>query len=238
MLKNYVTIAFRSLLKQKGFAFINILGLAIGLASAVLIFLYIVDELRFDTVHKAPDRTYRIGAKRVMDDGNEFTITGVPEAWSTQLKEQYPDVEEASRYLWLGYPVSMAYKEADRIFLTEELLWVEPTFPNVFYFPVVQGNPEKVFELPNSIVLTQTLVGRKFSKENLADSSACLLNEAAVRNLGITPEEAIGMAVMDNEQNEMCRIIGVVRDFPYRSMHQTIGPLLISARPHPIRLYM
>ncbi len=199
MLKNYLTIAFRSFLKQKGFAFINILGLAIGLGAAVLIFLYIVDETSFDTIHKAPDRTYRIGAERVPDDGNTFTATGVPAVWSSQLKAEYPDVEEAAKFLWLGYPVSLAYKEADKIFLTEDLLWVEPTFPKVFYFNMVQGNAEKVFELPNAVVLTQTAANRFFGTDDP-------IGKTLVLKHWIT-----------NNQEVNVTVTGVIEDFPSNS---------------------
>ena len=200
MLKNYFLIAIRSFVKQKVFAFINIFGLAVGLASTVLIFLYIVDELSFDTIHPKADRTYRIGATVTMDDGNTFQQTHVPGGWASQLEEQYLDVEEALLYFWAGYPAAVTNQEADKIILTEELFWTEGTFDKVLHFPVLQGNPDEVFTLPNSIVLTESAAESLFGDENPIDK------RLDVSHPGMTNNQDVEMVVT-----------AVIEDFPSNS---------------------
>jgi putative ABC transport system permease protein len=90
----------------------------------------------------------------------------------------------------------------------------------------VEFNFPEVFNL-------EFLTGRNFITENPADSDACLINEAAIKNLGIDIAEAVGLRIEDPRSKSISTVIGVVKDFPYESMHQTIGPLIINTRPHP-----
>jgi putative ABC transport system permease protein len=78
----------------------------------------------------------------------------------------------------------------------------------------------------------ELLAGRDFIAENPADSDACMINEAAIKNLGIEIQEASGLRIEDSRSKTISTVIGVVKDFPYRSMNQSIGPLRIIARPH------
>ncbi|MEM6841733.1 MAG: FtsX-like permease family protein [Bacteroidota bacterium] len=200
MLKNYFLIAIRSFAKQKVFAFVNIFGLAVGLASTVFIFLYVVDELSFDTMHPEADRTYRIGATITTDDGNTFQQTYVPGGWASQLKERYPDVQEALRYLWAGYPAAITNQEVDKIILTEELFWTEGTFDKVLHFPLISGNPDEVFTLPNAIVLTESAATSLFGDENPVGK------RLDIRHPGMTNNEDVETIVT-----------AVIEDFPSNS---------------------
>ena len=100
MLRSFFTIAFRTFSRQKVFTFINISGLAVGLAGALLIFGYVIDELRYDMVHPNAKNTYRIGTHRLFEDGNETNYSVAPALWSSQLKEQFPDVQSILRTRW------------------------------------------------------------------------------------------------------------------------------------------
>ena len=97
MLRNYFTIFFRTFTRQKGYTLINIAGLAIGLAGAILIVGYIIDELTYGQVHPYAKNTYRIGTYYTAEDGNERTIRMAPALWSSQIQEQYPDVQAILR---------------------------------------------------------------------------------------------------------------------------------------------
>ena len=121
MFKNYLTITIRNFIRQKISTSINILGLSIGLASAILIFLYIVDELEYDTIHPGYKNTYRIGTIFTNDDGNTRNVPSAPGLWGKELMQQLPDVLEVLRYVWFGYPTSINYREEDKILLTEEI---------------------------------------------------------------------------------------------------------------------
>jgi putative ABC transport system permease protein len=89
------------------------------------------------------------------------------------------------------------------------------------------------FDFPKAFNL-ELLTGRDFNIENPADSNSCLINEAALINLGIDISKAVGLTIEDPQTQRISKVIGVVRDFPYKSMHHEIGPLRISARPHSV----
>ena len=141
MFRNYLLIALRNFRKQKLFALINMFGLALGLASAILIFLYVSDELRYDVVHPNYKNTYRIGSTFNNADGQSFDNTDVPGFFVKYLKDNRSEILHASRIAYIGYPTSLNYKRKDKIILTENIRWAEPNFNEVLSFDLVEGNP-------------------------------------------------------------------------------------------------
>ncbi len=166
MIKSYLIVAVRNFLRQKSFALINIIGLAIGLASILLIFLYIQDELKYDLIHPKAENIYRVGYNGIRQDGSTYSAVGVPGGWTSQLKAQLPQVEESLRILWTGYPVSVIDKDNDKIVLTEEMMWVEPTFGNILHFEVVNGEKQHAFDLHNSMAISESAAKKMFRDEN------------------------------------------------------------------------
>ncbi len=166
MLRNYFIVALRIFSRQKAYTFINISGLAIGLAGAFLIFAYIIDELNYDMVHPYVKNTYRIGTHYISEDGSEEKYSIAPAIWSSQLKEQYPDVQSILRTMWYGYPTSVSYKDKDKIVLTEELFFVESNYTEVLYFDVISGDKGDAFREINSIALNVSTAGKIFGSEN------------------------------------------------------------------------
>lgn len=166
MFRNYFKTAYRNILRQKGFSFINITGLAIGLASAMLIFLYIFDELTYDSIHPNAQNTYRIGHVRTFPNGESFNAPAAPGAWSTQLKEQYPEVLECVRYAWWGYPASIQNEVEDKILLSENIYWTDGSYPKVLHFKSLYGNGETAFDQPNSIALSRSMAASLFEEKN------------------------------------------------------------------------
>lgn len=169
MLRNYFKITIRGLARQKGSAFLNIIGLAAGLASVILIFLYVQDELRYDTVHPAPGNTFGIGHEYTNEQGNKTARPYAPSGWAQLMKEQLPEVIEILRYSTLGYPYSMRNPDQDKTLLTQdgEVFLVEQTYPHVLYFDLLQGNPDKVLSNPNSVVLSETAARRLFGSTDV-----------------------------------------------------------------------
>ena len=166
MLRNYLLTAVRSLGLRKGYSLINIGGLAIGIASALLIFLYISNELSYDTIHPDADQVYRLGHTHTDEDGSTNDLPFVPGGWGVALKEQYPEVINSARSFWFGYPVSVNNEEGDKILLTEKLLWVESTYPDVLYFETLKGNPEEALKVPNAIALNASIAKSLFGEED------------------------------------------------------------------------
>lgn len=166
MLRSYFTIALRTFSRQKVFTFINISGLAVGLAGALLIFAYIIDELSYDMVHPSAKNTYRIGTHQIFDNGNEASYSVAPAMWSSQLKENYPEIESITRTRWFGYPASVDYKDKEKIVLTEELFFVERNYQEILYFDVIYGDKENAFREINSIALSARTAIKIFGEED------------------------------------------------------------------------
>ncbi len=160
MIKNYFKIAVRNLLKNKGFSFINILGLAVGMASAILIILWIQYEVNFDQFHEKKDRIY--------EAWNQDTFSGKLQSWNTTPKvfaraaeKEYPEIEQVARVNW---PSSYLFSIGDkRITLTGNI--VDSNFLTVFSFPLLKGDPGTVLKDMHSIVLTEKLASKLFGSE-------------------------------------------------------------------------
>src|SRR4051794_36552154 len=105
MFRNYLTIALRNFRRQKGFTFINILGLAVGLASATAIFLFIFDELGYDRFHPDAKNIYVLGTHGKFN-GEEQSFNAAPGAWVKAMKERYPEVTDGLQTFWVGFPAS------------------------------------------------------------------------------------------------------------------------------------
>jgi ABC-type antimicrobial peptide transport system permease subunit len=157
MFKNYLKVAFRNLLRNKGFSIINISGLAVGMASAILILLWIQNEVSYDQFHANKDRIY--------EAWNRASFSGTLNSWNTTpkilartLERDLPEVEQAVRVDWgSNFLFSIGEKR-----LTVEGTIVDSNFLQVFTFPLIEGNPKSVLNDMHSIVLTQTLAKKLF----------------------------------------------------------------------------
>ncbi|HVU98420.1 MAG TPA: FtsX-like permease family protein [Puia sp.] len=156
MLRNYLLIALRNFRRQKVFSLLNIFGLALGLASAILIFLYVSDELRYDTLHPFYKDTYRIGSVFTNPDGQRFENTVSPGQFMRYLKDNRPEVLYTCRIDNVGYPTSLDYKPTDKIVLTEKIVWAEPGFDKILLFKLITGDKQTLFKDFNTILLSET----------------------------------------------------------------------------------
>ncbi|HEY0678942.1 MAG TPA: FtsX-like permease family protein [Chitinophagaceae bacterium] len=166
MLRNYLLIALRNFKRQKLFSLINMFGLALGLASALLIFLYVSDELRYDEMHPNYENTWRIGCTWRNADGQKYDNTVSPGFFVRYLKDNRSEVEHAVRIAFIGYPTSLHYKAKDRIILTEEIKWAEPDFEKVVTFSLLRGNKQKMFDNPYTMVISQTGARKLFGNDD------------------------------------------------------------------------
>jgi len=166
MLRNYLLIVLRNFQRQKLFSILNMFGLALGLASAILIFLYVSDELQYDIIHPHYQDTYRLGVSFTNPEGQVFDNTTSPGFLTRQLKDTRPEVMEITRVDYIGYPTSLHHKVSDKIILTEEIKWAEPNFNKVIWFDLVKGNEDKMFENHNTIVLSETGAARLFGNDD------------------------------------------------------------------------
>ncbi len=161
MFKNYFKIAVRNLLRHKAFSFVNILGLAVGMASCFLIFLYVSFETSYDNFNKKADRIYRIVSD--IKTPSEVIHSGITIApLAIYLKKDFPEVEDAVRLASDGFLVT----KGDIKFQEKRTLLVDSTLLNVFDFPFVEGNKVTALTEPMSIILSQTASKKYFGNED------------------------------------------------------------------------
>lgn len=159
MLFNYIKIAFRSLLKFKGYAAINLLGLALGLAVGVLIMLYVFDEMSYDKFHANKDRIYRVESQfnKIASGENEAMATN---AWpvGVTLKKDFPEVESVV-YAKSGSMLVLNHNDKK---LKQKIHFVSPEFLSMFSFPLVKGNSDKALTEPYTAVITESMAAKLF----------------------------------------------------------------------------
>ncbi|WKN41008.1 ABC transporter permease [Tunicatimonas pelagia] len=161
MIKNYLKIAFRNLLKQRFYSVINVLGLAIGLAVCLLIALFVLDEMSYDRYHTNADQIYRVRLSYSLGgQSGDFPIASAPLART--MAETYPEVENAVRFRAQGnYTV---YRD-DRAYQEEDVTYADSTLFTVFDIPLLHGNPETALTEMNSLVLCETSVEKYFGAD-------------------------------------------------------------------------
>jgi len=162
MFKNYIKIALRNFLKHKGFSFINIFGLAIGVACCVLIVLYVLDEVSYDRYHEKADQIYRVGIRGFVNN-NLFHGVVTPAPMAQTLVDEFPEVTAATRLQNPGFPV---FRYEDKVFSEEKVFWVDQAFFDVFRVPFIKGNPKTALAQPNTIVLTRSMALKYFGEED------------------------------------------------------------------------
>ena len=165
MIKNYFKIAFRNLLRYKGFSFINIFGLATGIACSMLIFLFVRDEVSYDRFHKNAENIYRVVKDFVNDDGSRLPDATTPPAVAPAIQKEIPEVEKVTR-VFPGWGRDFLIKYEDKKILEQNLYRVDSSFFDVFTFPFLKGNPKTAFTNINSIVLTQSTAKKYFGDAN------------------------------------------------------------------------
>lgn len=157
MLSSYLKIAWRNLFRNKAFSFVNITGLAIGMASAILMILWILDELSYDQFHSKKDRIYQL-YNRATFDGEIQSWGSTPMVMAPVLKTDYPEIEEVTRVNWVA---AFILKTADKQLQTEGYL-TDPGFLTMFDFPLLKGDPQTALNGVHSIVVTEKLARKLF----------------------------------------------------------------------------
>lgn len=168
MLKNYIKIAIRSLIRQKGYSIINILGLSLGVTCFVLILLFIQDELSFDRYHENAERIYRL---RENIDPTERS-SSLPFSVAPTIVNDYPGmVEHAVRFYNMQAPTLTLDNGPELRFNESRFFFVDSTVFEVFTFPFIKGDPKTALLQPYSIVITEPMAQKYFgSKEALGQT--------------------------------------------------------------------
>jgi putative ABC transport system permease protein len=192
MIKNYLTIAWRNLLKNKIYSFINIIGLAIGLASFLLITLYIMDELSYDRYNDKADRIYRINSD-IKLGGGELHMPVTSDMMGQLLIKDYPAIEQYTR-IYNSNGSKLIKK--DKVFIIEDhVAHVDSTFFDVFTLPAISGNTHTALNEPNTVVITESTAKKYFNSTDV---------------LGKTIET-------NDDKNPVYKITAVIKDIPSNS---------------------
>ncbi len=189
MIKNYLLIAVRHLLREKGYSFISIAGLAVGMACGLLICLYMLDEYSYDRFHANAGRIYRITLDARVKDKDFLTARSSGPLAKT-LMSDIPGVEAAGRIRVMG---DHTLRLGDRAFTEYQIYVADSTLFDIFSFSVVEGNQRSFLTQPYSVVLS---------------------DETARRYFGDTP--ALGRTIMMDGTTPLM-VCGVVKAFPARS---------------------
>lgn len=158
MLKNYLKLAYRNIVRHKRYAFLNITGLAVGLAACLLMAGYVIHELSFETMHPSRDRIFRVNGRIPM--GGRVLLNAVVGApFGPALEESLPEIDESIRILRRRHvPVRIG----DRDFKENKMFFAEKEILEVFAIPFLQGNPKTALEAPFTVIIDENLAQKYF----------------------------------------------------------------------------
>jgi putative ABC transport system permease protein len=160
MLKNLLKTAGRHILKHPGYSALNILGLTLGIASALFLIIYVANEVSYDRYHEKADRIYRISTKITEpDDQFIWTVAQIP--FGPQVAHDYPEVQSFVRFF--NMPRAL-YKYEDKEFNEEGFYFADSTLFDIFTYKVLKGEVKSALREPKKIVLTEKIANRYFGK--------------------------------------------------------------------------
>lgn len=159
MLRNYLKTAFRSLWKSKGFSAINIIGLAIGLSTCLLILIFVMDELSYDRYNVKADRIYRVDGD-IKFGGNHFILAVAPAPAGPALRRDYPEVEKEVRFRMQG---GRLVKKGDQNIQEDAMIFADSTLFDVFTLPMIAGDPHTALVDAHTVVITERMAKKYFN---------------------------------------------------------------------------
>jgi putative ABC transport system permease protein len=162
MFKNYLKIAWRSIVKHKGFSFLNAGGLALGIASCLLLILYVFYHLNYDRHFKNIENIYLVENNQP-GDGKTYTFAATPGQAAAAIKAEIPDVVRSVRVISYTAEGLLTYKDNS---FKKSGLFADNGFFDIFSYKFIKGSPASALKLPNSVVITQSLATTLFGKED------------------------------------------------------------------------
>lgn len=158
MFKTYLKLAYRNLVKERAYSVINVLGLTIGLASSILILLWVQNELSFDTFHKNAGQIYRI-ASDFGDSKSAACSAGMPAG----IRAQLPVIKNSVR---IQPANTTLLQQGTKRFEEERAIYADASFMNIFSYPLVEGDRSTALDQPDAILLTRTMARKYFGDED------------------------------------------------------------------------
>ena len=165
MLQNYIKVAFRNLLRQPGYTALNIVGLTVGIASSLIILLYIFHETSFDKHHSKGDRVYRLSTE-ITEPDNAFKWASMTRPAAFTIKNENPEVIQAARLSGLSGQGGMRFTLNQVDYYQENVYAADSTVFELFDYDFISGDPETALEAPNSIVMSESMAEKIFKGQN------------------------------------------------------------------------
>jgi putative ABC transport system permease protein len=192
MIKNYLKIAWRNLLKNKTFSLINIAGLASGLACFILIALYVADELSYDRYNEKASRIYRINSDIVFG-GNKLHMAVTADPMGAIMKKDYPEVEQYTRIY--GSSGAKLVKKGSTFINEQNVAHADSTLFDVFTLPAISGDTKNALNEPNTVVITESTAKKYFGTA-----------------------DAVGKTIETNDNTStLYKVTAVIKDIPHNS---------------------
>src|SRR5664279_738601 len=187
MFNNYFKIAWRNLIKNKAFTAINIAGLAIGIATCLIIMLFVQDELSFDRFNEKADQIVRVVFRGTMN-GEKMKESSVMPPVAPTLRRDFPEVTDATRLGPMGSPKIII---DDQTFKDASFAYVDSNFFQVFTLPFIKGDPKSALIEPNTVVITESLSRKFFGNA-----------------------DPVGKTLNFKDWNQLFKITGVIKEVP------------------------
>ena len=165
MLGNYFKVAWRNLLRNKGYSIVNILGLAVGLACFMFIALYVIDETSYDKFHEDSDQIYRVALDRQYP-GRVRQYAIIPHSYAAVMQSDLPEVESSMRMFFFGQN-RLVVKIGENLYEEEHVMWADSNFFDFFSIALLQGDERTALVEPNTVVLTESIAQKYFGTNDV-----------------------------------------------------------------------
>jgi putative ABC transport system permease protein len=209
MIKSYLTIALRNIVRHKLYSFINIAGLAVGLACLILIILFVRDELSYDKWIPGSDKLYRVEVTFHVPDRPDIILSQTSMPLPLAMKDQIPEVKAATRLALQTPAITVGSRQ-----FADTVAVVDPNFLQVIPLPLVWGDPHAALANPESVILSQSTARKYFGNENPIGKTISVLKPPC-------PPTA---ATCDNSTVPL-KVTAVMRDLPHNT--QLVADLMI-----------
>ncbi len=210
MIKNYFKTAYRSLLKNKGFTFLNVIGLSVGLATCLLIVFYVVDELSYDKFNTKADWIYRVTISAKLN-GNAGVYATSEGPLKDALKQNFPEIEKTARLIdkagLAAMPQKFYFKKGNNNIEERKIVFAESSLFDVFTLPMIDGSSANSLDAPNTIVITESAAKKYFNRVDV-----------------------VGQTLTVNDST-LYKITGVLKDMPLQSHFNYDFFMSFSSRP-------
>ncbi|WDF53337.1 ABC transporter permease [Mucilaginibacter sp. KACC 22063] len=181
MIKNFLKIAFRNMLRHKGYFAINVLGLAIGLSICLMISLFVIDELSYDRYNENADRIYRVNTE-IKVNGSGTPSRSTPAPLADKLMKDYPQIEQATR---IGGGDNMLVLKGTETFIEPGSFFADANIFNVFSLPLIAGDTKTALAQPNTMVVSASMARKYFNSTDVIGKTLKVNNSEYYKITGV-----------------------------------------------------